>query len=129
MGILLKEIKFRWLAPDEFERVRARFDANNWAMPHPDVAGIWAGEEDGEIICFCCVQSIPHIGPALIDPDYRGSGIWRIAMTELKEQLGDLFNGAILVAMVPATEHIAEELGMKRSEGVLYLGDFAKIGG
>ena len=98
-------------------------------MPDPKQATILIGEVGGRIVAFNVVQSILHIGPAWIDEAYRHDGLWREPMEEMKKEFErDGHNGVMLVAMNLATEYIAEFLGMKRSQGVLFLRDFESGG-
>ena len=122
-------VTFRWLAYDEFSKVAAIFTANDWALPDPRQGAILIGEDEGRIVACYAMQSILHIGPAWIDEAYRHSGFWRGPMETLRDSLESAgHNGIMLVAMNPATEHIAEFLGMKRSQGVLFLRDFGNGG-
>ena len=118
-------VTFRWLAYDEFSKVAAIFTANDWALPDPRQGGILIGEVDGRVVACNAIQNVLHIGPAWIDEAYRHGGLWREPMETLRGYLESVgHNGVILVAMNPATEHIAKFLGLKRSKGVLFLKDF-----
>ncbi len=125
----MTDLRFRWLLPEEFGRLEEDFVKENWAMPEPGAALIYAGEDaEGHIKAYVVLQSVMHIGPARIAEEYRHQGVWREPMEILKASFEHRTGGLMLVAMNPATEHIAEFLGMERSRGTLYLKDFG-IGG
>lgn len=120
----MKEITFRWLRPDEYPRIEAVCKEHDWAVPHPEAGSIRVAELEGRIVAFVCVELFPNLGPGWIDPEFRHSrAIWDDALQSMYELLQPrhIFPGMIFIAESKASERIAERLGLKRIDSVLYV--------
>lgn len=121
----MDQLLFRFILPEEFSRLEEIFTKEDWAIPNPSVARILVGEDsEGQIKAINVVQTVLHVGPAYIAPEYRHQGVWREPMEALKKELESVYGGVILVATSPAIERIAQFLDMQKSGDVLYLKDF-----
>lgn len=117
-------ISLRWILPEEFHKLDKKFEEFDWNLPSYLVSSILVVEEGSAIIGFLCIQLMPFIGPAWIQEDRRGQGIWAEAIEMVKERLGENYAGAVLTATSETVERIAERLGMGKSKDVFYMKDW-----
>jgi hypothetical protein len=100
-------IKYRFLNPDEFERLRPIFDENEGDLPNPMLTAIYAAFNDAdEIVGFHCLQLVPHAEPMWIHPDYRAKVNWREFQNGIESLFEKAEGGSYYI--FPSNERVAK---------------------
>lgn len=118
-------LRFRFLLPEEFIKLEPQFKEHDWALPHPSISSIRVAEDEaGKIVGFVAFELMAHLGPGWIETEHRTNPtIWEDALNSMREKLEPegVFPGIIMIAETEASERLAERLGMKKANGVLYV--------
>lgn len=117
-------IEYRFLQPDEFHLIDHYFDQENVARLDPEWSKVAAAIDldTNQIIGIMCLQMVPHLEPIIVDPAYRGRGLW--------EPMAQLMDGYCNVLQIPGAytqpthakaEAMATAMGFERRNHPLYV--------
>jgi hypothetical protein len=73
-----ENISYRWLespTQEEWLAIDSLLEKHHWMSLSPDFSKVLVAEADGEIVGISCIQAIPFVGPLLVLPKWRGTGV------------------------------------------------------
>lgn len=121
-------IQVRFLEPDEYHLIDDFFDREKCPRLDPQWSKVIAAidSDSTRVIGIMCLQLVAHAEPIIIDPAYRGNGVWREMAEVLDGYLTEMARqGAIAGIYNQPThemaEHLCEEMGMIRCEHPLWM--------
>lgn len=116
------EIQFRWLDGDDLDLLEPLIRSRRWTPLNKALCRAFAGfDRDGNVVGFCAFQCIPHVGPWLVDPEYRGTGVAEEMVKGMVEFLTAVNPPSVyVVADSPISARLAEEHGMELVTSPVY---------
>lgn len=72
-------VEVRFLTPEEYPLINHFFDSQNVPRLDPNWSKVVAAVDkaSGQVVGIMCLQLVAHAEPIIIDPAYRGRGLWR----------------------------------------------------
>lgn len=104
----------RRLRPDERDRVKPVYEAENGHLPDEGDAVFYVAEDErGDIIGLWALELMLHAGPLWVDPRYRGYGLYRKLFDLMVKDLPKVpGSGFYVFSGSDRTSHILQNLGL-----------------
>ncbi len=117
------KIVTRLLEPEEYHRIDHYFDQEGVPRLDPEWSKVFVSidEDLDKIAGVMCLQLVPHVEPIIIDPEYRGQGIWRDLAEMMDGYVGAVgLTGAYCQPVNPKSQAIASKMGYEECVFPLY---------
>ena len=128
--VVIDGMTYRFLPPDEWERLRPIFDENDWFLPPKELATCVVAEDRlGAIIHLQMLQLVLHAEPRWTDPAYEGTISYSQSFNMLKglPKRGDtLTPGFVAIATSESMEKMMKRAGFKQVPGTIWVKEFEK---
>jgi len=118
-------VQYRWLespTQEEWLAIDSLLEKYKWMSLSPDFSRVLVAEVDGKIVGISCLQAVPFVGPLLVLPKYRGTGI---ADKLAEDTFGSLHamnaRGWIVIAESPHVPKLCEKEGMRKVESPVFV--------
>lgn len=114
-------ITTRFLEPDEYHLIDHFFDRERAPRLDPNFSKVIASFDRGRVVAIVCTQMVIHIEPIIIEPEYRGRGLWK-EMAEMMDGylMASGVVGAYAQPLHDSTKHMCEEAGFVEMPHSLY---------
>jgi len=119
------EPTYRWLespTQEEWLAIDSLLEKYNWMSLAPDFSKVLVAEVNGKIVGISCVQAMPFVGPLLVLPRWRGTGIAEKLADDTIESLRSMnARGWLVVADSPHVPKLCRKHGMRQIDSPVFV--------
>lgn len=110
-------LKTLWLPAEDYHVLDRYFAEFGVPTPDPSLSSVAvAVTEEGELAGFIALQTVIHSEPIYINPEFRGTDVWRALVEKVQEPFKDKPGSGFYVFIPkdrPDILHMAKETGLE----------------